>query len=36
MYDVVIIGAGVVGGLAARALARYDLRVPIKLSASTA
>ncbi len=27
MYDVVIIGAGVVGGLTARALARYDLRV---------
>lgn len=27
MYDVVIIGAGVVGGLAARALARYNLRV---------
>ena len=27
MYDVVIIGAGVVGGLLARALSRYDLRV---------
>ena len=27
MYDVVIIGAGVVGGLTARALAGYDLRV---------
>lgn len=27
MYDVVIIGAGVVGGLTARALARYNLRV---------
>ena len=29
MYDIVIIGAGVVGGLIARALAAYDLRVCI-------
>ena len=27
MYDVVIIGAGIVGGMTARELARYDLRV---------
>ena len=27
MYDVVIIGAGIVGGMTARELARYNLRV---------
>ena len=29
MYDVVIIGAGVVGGMVARALSRYDLKICI-------
>ncbi len=29
MYDVVIIGAGVVGGMIARTLAKYDLKVCI-------
>ena len=27
MYDVVVIGAGVVGGMIARELARYDLKL---------
>lgn len=29
MYDVVIIGAGVIGGMTARALSRYDLKICI-------
>ena len=29
MYDIVIVGAGVVGGMIARELARYDLKICI-------
>ena len=29
MYDIVVIGAGVVGGMVARALAKYDLKLCI-------
>ena len=36
MYDVAVIGAGVVGGMIARTLAKYDLKIAILVNKNSA